>query len=329
MKRRTLLKGLGVAAAAVIAVPFTQARAEAPWPNRPITMIVPYAPGGQADFAARPVAAALEKILGQPVIVENKGGGGGAIGHTAAARAAPDGYTLLMALPSVVFLPEADRIVGRTPSYELNQLTPVARVLADPALLAVPAKAPWKTVAEFIEDAKKNPGTIPYSSSGIYGTTHVAMEMFATGVGIKLLHVPFQGAGPAVKALLGGEVQAAASAAGVMKAHVDSGALRLLGNWGTARVSQFPDVPTFKELGYAGVEYTNWAGLFVPKGVPEPIVTRLGEAMKTLMAQPETVKPFEAGGSAPAYLDQAAFQKFIDEDGARLIAAVKKIGKVE
>jgi tripartite-type tricarboxylate transporter receptor subunit TctC len=290
---------------------------------------VPYPPGGQADLAARPVAAALEKLIGQPVIVENRGGGGGSIGHTAAARAAADGYTLLMALPSIVFLPEADRLLGRTPPYELKQFAPVARVLADPAFLAVPAKSPWKTVADFVEDAKKRPGEIPYGSSGIYGTTHVSMEIFTNAAGIKLLHVPFQGAGPAVKAILGGEVQAVTSATGVLKAHVDSGALRLLANFGANRIPQFPDVPTFKELGYADVEYYNWAGLFVPAAVPQPIVTRLGEAMKTALAQPETIKPYEAAGSATAYLDAAGFQSFIDEDGARLIAAVRKIGKVE
>jgi tripartite-type tricarboxylate transporter receptor subunit TctC len=320
---------MGAVSAAAIAAPVTRAMGEAAWPSRPVTMIVPYPPGGQADLAARPAAAALEKIIGQPVIVENRGGGGGSIGNAAAARSAPDGYTLLMALPSVVFLPEADRLLGRTPAYELSQLAPVARVLADPAFLAVPAKSPWKTLAEFVEDAKKRPGEIPYGSSGTYGTLHVSMEIFTNAAGIKLLHVPFQGAGPAVKAILGGEVQAVTSATGVLKAHVDSGALRMLANFGANRIPQFPDVPTFKELGYADVEYYNWAGLFVPKGLPEPILTRLGEAMKKAMEQPETQKPYIAAGSPPAYLDAAGFQKFIDEDGTRLIAAVKKIGKVE
>ena len=329
MHRRNLLKGIGAASALGLMAPGARAFAQAAWPARPVSMIVPFPPGGQADLAARPIAAALEKLLGQPVIVENRGGGGGSIGNAAAARAAPDGYTLLMSLSSLVVLPEADRLLGRTPAYELSQLTPVGRVLADPTLLAVPAAAPWKTLAELIEDARKRPGTIPYGSSGTYGTLHVSMEMFAHAAGIKLLHVPFQGAGPAVKALLAGEVQALASAPGVLKAHVDAGTVRVLANWGGERIASFPDLPTFKELGFADVEFYIWAGLFAPKGVPEPILSKLGEAMRTAMSQPETTKAFEAAGSPSAYLDAAAFQAFIEKDGARLIAAVKRIGRIE
>ncbi len=329
MHRRTILKGLGAASALTLAPPYTAAFAQDAWPTRIVTMIVPFPPGGQADLAARPVAAALEKLIGKSVIVDNRGGGGGSIGNAAAARAAPDGYTLLMSLSSLVVLPEADRIMGRAPAYEVSQFVPVARVLADPTLLAVPATAPWKTVADLIEDAKKRPGLIPYGSSGIYGTLHVSMEMFAQAAGIKLLHVPFQGAGPAVKALLGGEVQALASAPGVLKAHVNAGTVRVLANWGGERIATFPDLPTFKELGFADVEFYIWAGLFAPKDVPAAIIARLGEAMKTAMAQPETTKAFEAAGSPPAYLDADAFQRFIEADGTRLIAAVKRIGKVE
>jgi tripartite-type tricarboxylate transporter receptor subunit TctC len=329
MHRRTLLKGIGTASAAALAGPMPLARAQATWPTRTVNMIVPFPPGGQADLAARPVAAALEKILGHPVIVENRGGGGGSIGNAAAARAAPDGYTLLMSLSSLVVLPEADRLLGRQPAYEVSQFTPIARVLADPTLLAVPAGAPWKTLQDLVDDAKKRPGVIPYGSSGTYGTLHVSMEMFAAAAGVKLLHVPFQGAGPALKALLGGEVQALASAPGVLKSHVDAGTLRVLANWGGERIASFPNLPTFKELGFADVEFYIWAGLFAPKGVPEPILTRLGEATRQAMSQAETIKAFETAGSPAAYLDASAFQKFIDQDGARLIAAVKRIGKVE
>jgi tripartite-type tricarboxylate transporter receptor subunit TctC len=328
MNRRYILKGLG-AASMLGALPLTRLHAQATWPTRTITTIVPFPPGGQADLAARPIANALEKILGQPCTVENRGGGGGSIGNAAAARAAPDGYTLLMSLSSLVVLPAADKIMGRTPSYEVSQLMPIARVLADPTLLAVPSAAPWKTLAELIEDAKKRPGIIPYGSSGAYGTLHVSMEMFASAAGIKLLHVPFQGAGPAVKALLGGEVQALASAPGVLKPHVDAGAVRVLANWGGQRIASFPDLPTFKELGFQDVEFYIWAGLFAPTGLPADIAKRLGDAMKQAMAQPDVTRAFEAAGSPPAYLGAEGFKAFIDKDGARLIAAVQKIGKIE
>lgn len=329
MHRRQILKGLGAASALAMGAPFARAVAQSDWPARTVTMIVPFPPGGQADLAARPVAHALEKILGKPVIVENRGGGGGSIGNAAAARAAPDGYTLLMSLSSLVVLPEADRLYGRKPPYEVAQLTPVARILADPTLLAVPAGAPWKTLQDLIDDAGKRPGAIPYGSSGAYGTLHVSMEMFASAAGIKLLHVPFQGAGPAIKALLGGEVQALASAPGVLKSHVDAGTLRVLANWGGERIASFPDLPTFKELGFKDVEFYIWAGLFAPQGTPDAIIAKLRDGVKQAMAQPETTKAFTAAGSPPAYLDAEAFKSFIDADGARLIAAVQKIGKVD
>jgi tripartite-type tricarboxylate transporter receptor subunit TctC len=292
-------------------------------------MIVPFPPGGQADLAARPIAAALEKTLGQAVVVENRGGAGGAIGNAAVARAAPDGHTLLMTLSSLAVLPEADRLFARPPGYEVSQLAPVARVLADPTLLAVPMSAPWRSVQDLVDDARKRPGAIPYGSSGPYGTLHVAMEMFANAAGIKLLHVPYRGAGPAVTGLLSGQIQALASAPGVLKPHVDAGAMRVLANWGPARIDSFPDLPTFKELGFADVEFLIWAGLFAPRNLPAPVTAKLREAMRQAMANPEVVRVFENAGSPPAYLDAPEFERFVEADSARLIEAVRKIGKVE
>ncbi|MCC7272488.1 MAG: tripartite tricarboxylate transporter substrate binding protein [Alphaproteobacteria bacterium] len=328
MRRRDLLKS--ALTMPLLAVPGGPAAAQAQWPTRAVTVIVPFPPGGQADLAARPVAAALEKALGRPVVVENRaGGGGGSVGNAAAARAAPDGYTLLVTLSSLAVLPEADRLFGRQPAYEVAQLAPVARILADPTLLAVPAAAPWKSVADLLADARARPGVIPYGSSGPYGTLHVAMEMLAASAGIRLLHVPFRGAGPALVALLAGEVQALASAPGVLKPHVDEGRLRVLASWSDRRIAAFPDVPTFRELGHPDVEFYIWAGLFAPAGVPEPIVARLRRAMAAAMTSPEVIRAFEAAGSPPAHLDAPEFAAFVAADSARLIAAVRRIGKVE
>jgi tripartite-type tricarboxylate transporter receptor subunit TctC len=305
------------------------ARAQAAWPSHTITIIVPFPAGGQADLAARPVAQALEPILGSSVIVDNRAGGaGGSVGNAQAARANADGYTLLMTLSSLAVLPEADRLFGRTPAYEVAQFAPVARVLADPTLLAVPASAPWQTLQDFVDDARKRPGEIPYGSSGPYGTLHVAMEMFASSAGIKLLHVPFRGAGPALSALLGGTVQALASAPGTLKQQVDAGQMRVLANWGAERIASFPDLPTFQELGYKDVEFYIWAGLFAQAALPAPIMTRLREAMAQAVKAPEVTRTFAAAGSPAAYLDAPEFARFVDADSARLIAAVKKIGKV-
>jgi tripartite-type tricarboxylate transporter receptor subunit TctC len=332
MDRRRFLKNAIWVAVSPAALPLIGAEAvgQPSWPTRNLMMVVPFPPGGQADFAARPMAAALEKILGQPVVVENRAGGaGGSIGNAIVARAAPDGYTLLMALSSLAVLPEADRLFGREPAYEVSQLFPLARVLADPTLFAVPASAPWQSIHDFVEDAKKRPGQIPYGSSGPYGTLHVAMEMFASSANIKLLHVPFRGAGPALAGLLSATVEALASAPSVVKPQVDAGKLRVLANWGAKRIDSFPKVPTFKELGYADVEFYIWAGIFTPKGVPEPVIARLREAVREAIKSPDVVSVFDAAGSPAAYQDAPEFADFVKVDSARLIAAVKKMGKLE
>jgi tripartite-type tricarboxylate transporter receptor subunit TctC len=327
MHRRKFLQGT-LAAPLVSALAASTSRAQS-WPTRNITMIVAFPPGGQADLAARPVAAAMEKLVGRPVVVENRQGAGGAIGNAAAARAEPDGHTLLMALSSVVFLPEADRLFDRKPSYELDQLVPVARVLADPGVLPVRNTSPYKTLQDLIDDARKRPDQITYSSSGNYGAAHVPYEMFQQAAGIKLLHVPYRGGGPALAAFLGGQVDITAQAPGPVKPYVDEGRVRLLASWGGKRTPELANVPTLIELGFPGVEYYIWAGLFVPKGTPAPIVTRLRDAMREIMQDPQVTSVFEKAGSPPAYLDQPDFIRFVEADAARLIPAVKKIGRLD
>jgi tripartite-type tricarboxylate transporter receptor subunit TctC len=325
MKRRLFLAG---AASAAIAPTFGT-RAQGAWPSQNLTMIVPFPPGGQGDLAARPIAKAFERILGKPVVVDNRGGAGGALGNAQVARRANDGHTLLMTLSSLAVLPEADRIMGRPAQYEVSELVPIARVLADPTLLAVHADTPYRTVQDLVEDAKKRPGQIPYGSSGPYGTLHVSMEMFANSAGIKLNHVPYRGAGPAMNDLIAKQISALASAPGVLKQHADAGAIRVLANFGAERVPAFPNVPTFRELGFRDVEFYIWGGLVVPKATPADVVQRLRGAMREAMADPETRRTFETAGSPPAYLDQPEFSAFVDRDSARLIEAVRKIGKVD
>ena len=233
------------------------------YPDRPITIVAPFPPGGVADLTARPVAAALEKVLKNPVVVVNKTGAAGAVGMSFVANSKPDGYNLLMALSSISIIPEADKLFDRKPAYTMDQLIPIALISADPTIFVVNASRPWKTVKEFVDDAKKRPGEISYSSSGVYGTLHMAMEMLTHGAGIQLKHVPYSGAGPALTALLGGHVDTLASGPAVVIPHIKAGKLRPLAGWGAKRVASLPDVPTFKELGY-DIEFYIWAGLFAP-----------------------------------------------------------------
>ena len=226
------------------------AHAQEAWPAaRPINLVVAFPPGGVADLTARPIAIALEKVLKQKVLVENKAGAGGGVGNTYVTKAKPDGYTLLMALSSVTILPEADKVNGKTPAYTLDQLIPVALVSADPTILVVRAETPYKTVKELIDAAKANPGKINYASSGYYSALHTPMEMLSIATGAKMFHIPYQGGGPAVTALLGGQVDALASGPGPVLQHIKAGKLRALASWGEKRHTALPDVPTLKELG--------------------------------------------------------------------------------
>ncbi len=299
------------------------------FPDRPITMIVPFPPGGVADQTGRPVAAAMERILKQPVVVSNRQGAGGAVGMAAAANAKPDGYTIMTALSSISIIPEADKLFGRQPAYQMEQLAPIALFTADPTVLVVPADSPWKTVKEFVEDAKKRPNQIAYSSSGIYGTLHMAMAMFAHAAGIELRHVPFTGAGPALTALLGGHVQALASGPGPVLPHIKEGKLRVLASWGNERLKALPDVPTFKELGYKDVEFYIWAGLFAPAGVPEPTMKTLRDTAGKVVKDPDFIATMEKLQTPVVYMDAPEFKKFWDADAKRMAEAVKRVGKVE
>jgi tripartite-type tricarboxylate transporter receptor subunit TctC len=305
------------------------ARAQPKFPDRPVTIVAPFPPGGQADFAARPIAAALQRIWNQPVVVQNRAGAGGLIGHTSVARAAPDGHTLLMALPSFVFGPESERIRGRAPTYEVADLSPIARVLADPMLLAVPSASAWRDAAGFVADAKARPEAISYASSGIYGTLHVATEMFAHGVGLKFTHIPYTGAGPALAAVLAGTTDFLAATPGVIKGAVDGGRLRVLAAWGATRNAGFPDAPTWIEQGFRDVEYYNWAGLFAPAATPAPVKAELERAMKLAIDDPDTVRAFTAGGADPAWQDTAEFTRFIAADTERLVSVVRRIGRID
>jgi len=304
------------------------ASAHAQYPDHAVTMIVPFPPGGVADTVARPVADAMSRDLKQPVVIENRPGAGGGIGMAQVAKAKPDGYTVLLSLASLTVLPEADKIFGREPMYQVAQLKPIARFTADPTVLAVRADAPWKTLADFIADARKNPGKYTYGSSGNYGTMHMPMEMLAGAEGLKLVHVPYTGAGPAIVGLLGGQVDVVATGPATIVQHVKSGKIRALAHWGDVRLVTLPDVPSLKESG-TDVEYAQWSGLFVPAGTPDAVVARLREAAKAAANDPRVREVLLTAGSPIQYLDAPEFQKYVDDDAAKMAEVVKRVGKVE
>jgi tripartite-type tricarboxylate transporter receptor subunit TctC len=330
MKRRDLIQRSAAAAAlaalgATVAGP---AAAQGAYPTKPITMIVPFPPGGVADTVARPVAEALGRALGQPVAVENRAGGGGSVGISAASRAAPDGYTVLLSLSSISILPEADRILGRRPAFTLEQFTPIARFTADPTVLVVRADAPWNSFEEFIAGMKAAPGRFNYGSSGNYGTMHVPMEMLKGSAGFSMVHIPYTGAGPAIAALLGGQVDAISSGPSSVAAHIRSGRLKALAHWGERPLQALPDVPSLKSKGHA-VTFAQWSALFVPAGTPEPVVARLREAARKAAEDPQVVATINRAGSPIEYLDAPAFRSYWEADARMMTQAVRRIGRVE
>ena len=322
MKRRTAL------VASLLISANTWCAAQAAWPSRAITMIVPFPPGGLADLVARPVAEAMSRELGQAVVIENKAGAGGGIGMGLAAKARADGYTVLLALSSLTVIPQADVVLGRAPMFALAELRPLARFTADPTVLAVRADAPWKTVQDFVEDARKRPGAINYGSSGNYGTMHVPMEILSQTAGVKMTHVPFTGAGPAVVALLGGQIDAVSSGPATVLQHIKAGKLRVLAHWGTTRLASMPEVPSLKDAGF-DADYAQWSGLFIAQATPEPVAQRLRAAAR-FAAQDARVKEVILNAGSPVlYQDAADFEKYVQADAKRMGDVVKRIGKLD
>ena len=305
------------------------ALAQDAYPSRAISMIVAFPPGGVADITGRPTAAAMEKILKQPVSVVNRPGAAGAVGNAAVANARPDGYTLLMALSSISVIPAADELFNRKPAYSLDQFAPVALITADPTILVVHPSLPVKTTKELVALAKAKAGQLSYSSSGIYGALHMPMEMFLHAAGVKMRHVPTTGGGPAITAVLGGHVELTAGGPAAISAHVKSGKLRTIAGWGAQRHPSFPDVPTFKEQGYQDVEYYIWAGLFAPRGTPEPVMKTLRDAVRRAVQDQDFKGTLAKVDSLVAYKDAPEFQKYWQDDAKRLAALVKVVGKVE
>lgn len=324
--RRTALKVLSVPLLGSLAS--LPAIAQDAYPSHPITMVVSFPPGGVADTVARPVAEAMGRYLKQSIIIENKGGAGGGIGMGQVAKAKADGYTLLMALSSIVVLPEADKVLKRTPMFQLDQLKPIARFTADPTVLVVKADSPWKTYAEFIAHVKSNPARVSFGSSGNYGTMHVPMEQLKAATSSYMLHVPYTGAGPAVMALLSGQIDALATGPASVLQQVKSGKLRALAHWGEGRLAALPDVPSFKELGVP-VAYSQWAGMFAPAGTPVAVVEKLRQAAKFAAQDARAIQSLIAAGTSFQFQDAPDFERFVQTDALAMTSLVQRIGKVD
>lgn len=326
MHRRHFLIGAGASAAALGS---RRALAQETYPARAVTIINAFPPGGVNDIVTRPFASAMETIVKQPVVVETKAGAGGQVGAQVGANAKPDGYTLLSHNNGLAGYAEVDKLFGRQPKTTRADFIPLARLSADPVLLIVNDQQPWKTLEAFVEDAKKRPEAIMYSSGGLYGATHLPVALFEQAFGLpKLRHLPTNGGGPAVTALLGNNVQFSIQSLSASIPHVRSGKLRVLAQFGAERAKAVPDAPTLKELG-RDLEYYLWVGLFAPKGTPQPILSAASAAMDKAAGAEQFTKAVANVGLEGGYLSAADFVKFWDVDAARSDEAVKLIGRVQ
>jgi tripartite-type tricarboxylate transporter receptor subunit TctC len=311
--------GLMLAALAAFAAPaHTQG-----WPNKPVKIVVPFGPGGPADIYARILGQELSGVFGQAFVVENKAGAGGTIGADVVAKAAPDGYTLLMMSNT---LTTNETLLANKPYALLRDLVPVAPVNASDLVMVVTPSLPAKTLKEFIALAKAQPGKLAYASAGPGTPYHLAGELFKTMTGTDLLHVPHKNSGEARNDVMGGHVQMMFDAVTAMKGNIEAGQVRALATTGLTRSSVLPDVPTLNEAGVPGYEATIWLGFMAPKGTPPEIVDRLNAEIAKIVAKPAVKEAWAKQGAVPMTMTPAEFGTFLKADIDKWAKVIDKAG---
>lgn len=317
----SLLLGLSL-----LLAPFS-ARAQDAYPTKTITIVSPFPPGGTSDLTARQLAPALERIFKQNVVIQNRPGAAGATGANIVVNSPPDGYTLILHLVSISALPERDKLFGTTPAYTRDQFVGIARLTADPPMLVVHPSLPVKNLKEFVALARRKPGEMIFSSSGLYGASHVPYEMFLQAASLKMRHLPTTGGAPAMTAVLGGHAVSWACPPNIAAPHLASGKVRAYAQWGAKRLAAFPEVPTFMEQGYK-IEYYLWGGLFAPRNIPPQVFETLRNAVRQAVKDPDFIKGMEKIRTPIAYQDADEFKAFWDQDAAKLARVIQRIGKV-
>lgn len=310
-----------VAALSALAITGT---AQAAWPDRAITIVVPFPAGGGTDTFARPLAQQLGEQLGQSVVVDNRGGAGGTLGAGVASRAAPDGYTFFMGGAHHVVAPS----IYKKLSYDIQKdFEPVAMLAQPPQVIVVnPTKLPVKTVKELVEHAKSNPGSVNFGSAGVGSTHHLAGELFALKSGVELTHVPYQGAGPMLTGLITGQVDLAFDGLGSSASHIRAGTIRPLAVAAAKRSPSLPDVPTVAEAGIPDYEVSTWYAMWAPKGTPQDVVNKMASEITKALNAPKVKELWLSNGSATPNLTGADFGKFVDSEIIRWAGVVKESG---
>ncbi|WP_194723717.1 Bug family tripartite tricarboxylate transporter substrate binding protein [Noviherbaspirillum malthae] len=309
------------AVAAIVA--FSAAvHARAEYPEKPIRIVVPSSPGGSADAIARMVGERLIRALGQTVIIENKGGGGGNIATEAVARSAPDGYTVLLTGNNHTL----NVSLYAKPPYKLDDFQPVIELTRGPSVFVAAQNAPFKSLKEMTAAAKAKPDSVAFGSPGVGLPSHIAMETFTRTAQLKLVHVPYKGSGPSLSDVIGGQIPLVSSTLAAAMPHIKADKIKALAVTSPNRWPSLPDVPTVAESGYPGYSHMTWLGLLVPKGTPEAIVARLNAETDKVLADPAIRAKLEQQGTSPVGGSPAAFQKMMAEEYAASRTLVQTTG---
>ncbi len=323
MHKRRFLSSMAAGAMSAAGLGIEYAQAQAVFPAKPVQLVIPFAPG-DTDAMLRPMSERVGEFLGQPMVLNYKPGAGGAVGAGLVAAASADGYTLVGSTPgSLVVVPLANKDV----KYSTDSFVPVAAVSEGGLMLVVPASAPYRTLREMVEAAKKNPGQITFSTSGAMGITHLLTEIFAREAGIKLNHIPYPGSGPAITALLGGHVAMSATAVAPSQAHLKAGTVRALAVFGSSRLKAFPDIPTVRESGFNFGSPTLY-GICAPKGTPREVIDALWSAIrKTADKHAEPITAALATlGAEMRLLGPAEYAGYLREQQSLFAAGIKTLG---
>jgi tripartite-type tricarboxylate transporter receptor subunit TctC len=297
------------------------------YPSGPVTIVVPLAPGGVADLVGRTISVPMQRALGKPILIENRPGGGGAMGASGVSRSVPDGHTLLLALSPVLALPEMDRLNGQKPSYELSDLVPLARLTADPFVVLVRPDSSFKSMADVVEEAKRRPGAVSFSSSGTRGSIHFAMALVEQAANVKFLHVPYRGGGPAVTALLSKDVDFTLAAPSVGAEFVQSGQLRAIARSGGEPLPRYPGLTSFKQQGI-DAEYLLWSALYAPAATPKAVQDKLRATLRTIFAEEEFRTNAAKAGLDLNMLQADELKAFHDKEVVTTNEVVHLLGKI-
>ena len=308
--RRALSRGLFVLSLGLLSGHAHAADSAADWPSVPVRLVVPYAPGGTTDYAARQVAQKLSEATGKTFIVENKSGASGTIATQDVVRSKPDGSSFLVTDTTYAMLPLS---FAKLPWDYEHDLIHVAEIIETPLVLVVPEKSPFKTLADLIAHAKKNPGALNFGSGGPASSTHLAAEMFASEASIKMSHIPYRGAGAALADVMAGQIDLLVTAAPTAIAPVQGGRVRALAVSGDQRLESLPEVPTFAQAGLPSYQVINWFGLAAPKGTPAPIVEKMNRLVNEVMGDAQMQQLMARQGAGHRSVAVKPFGEYVQQ----------------